>query len=822
VGFLWFLFAFTSAFWTSSPASAGVNSFLSQTKYEFSRGEACHKDASVVAPPRGGKVTCAPKDPHQDVSELSESLFFDGAAQEYINRNRCWDQKISTLDAPKKEALVAQVKDYLPMVADLSAQIRKVQLQRYGYVHSESTSSSDEDRNRRISGKIAAYDAQEDELNKQLHALLSTSWFGGNAIAQQALARMADKSPEALEKYLGALDVTKLETDLLNPVRDASLHEQSKLLQTTPEGIALSQKMTRARTKILNSPELNAGKNGFQSGKLQGLVQAEYAEQKKLDLSKLHFDLADEQKIKLFRENGLGDYLLKRDPQEFKHYANLYCRLDGRFGKGRESYEKAKVWIEVGASVLLPMAPYALAARGAWSLRTATLLSSGGSGAAGMYNLYDSLKDQCGDQAVAYKVGPSCNEAETSAEAYVQELSDGSCVAGVALAGLQFTMPLALKSLAKLRSIRVPGIKPSNSASPPVSAEIRSVGPRKVSDSTRLQLEKEAMKKIPLEDYIANKKVIQWGNENLYAKMEKPQSVNLRINEDDFGPNFDSEAWRFNRPTAKDLGFERDAVDAIDAHEYGHAIFTKNMEKYSEEWKKWQEESKRFYTLARPEYERIENEYLKIENQYRDLRRREKRYKDPKQLALVEQKLEELRAQMRDFQDHLHDRLSAVAKGIDSPSRPKIADISDPYQEVYSDLAGSLQSRDFERYRHVMTEATKSSFQKDGSPELLKQMQADRAFNQKVPLEGWNERVKNLRKEDHYILNPVRSFLYENYLSKPQNMERMNEFMPKLFDSIAKEVVAQSKNSKFSYTDSEALNRSLIQRLKGDLKDFEK
>jgi hypothetical protein len=454
VGFLWYILIFISSQWIPNVANAdGLNAFLSQKTFEFHQGEACHKDTSVLGVPRTKKVSCEKLDQEQDFGEISEGIFFDGAAEEYIRRNRCWDQRIASLDESKKSLLAEQVKDILPLASELTAQIKMVQLQRSEFVRKEPASASDHARNEKRSAIISEFDAEESKLSNQLNAFLSSTWFGDNAIAKKVLLSLADKSPAELEKYLSQFDSKTLQKDLLNPVLNSSLREQAKLIETTTEGMALNRKEVPARTKVLVSPEVTLNQR-TKISPLAKLEQEKIAAQKKLDISKLHFDLSDEQKIQLFRENGLGDYLLKRTPTEFKHYANLYCQLDARYGQGRESYEKIRMGIEVTGSLLLPMAPYAAAAKGLISLRAATLISTLGSGGAGTYNLYKSLAKQCGDEGVKFNVSATCDVSDDSKESFTKELSQENCYAGLALAAVQFTMPLALNSLKKLKAVR--------------------------------------------------------------------------------------------------------------------------------------------------------------------------------------------------------------------------------------------------------------------------------------------------------------------------------------------------------------------------------
>jgi hypothetical protein len=74
----------------------------------------------------------------------------------------------------------------------------------------------------------------------------------------------------------------------------------------------------------------------------------------------------------------------------------------------------------------------------------------------------------------------------------------------------------------------------------------------------------------------------------------------------------------------------------------------------------------------------------------------------------------------------------------------------------------------------------------------------------------------------HRIFGPVRGFLWENYISKLPNSDRYGEFLRRVFDVLAKDLIEQTEaNPAFDlYADPSAQNARLIGRLKDALKNF--
>jgi hypothetical protein len=402
----------------TSAAAESLEAFLSQKTYEITQGEACSKDGLPASPGRPRGLQCKSSDFSQDVQELSEHMFFDEATKEYLRSAQCWDQKIAALDKDRKEILVKEIKDVLPMILDLQDQIKKLKLARKDYVRGENLSVSDTVRNKKINEKIATFDVRENELTRQLNLILASTYVGGHFQGKKALLEMADRARENPEKYLNELNGGTLDRDLLKPVLQSSGEEQKKFLKAASAGAKISE------------------------------------------LDQLHFQLSDEQKIQLFQGNELGTALLKGTPDQAKRYANLYCQLDARYGKGREQYNTLKAAVtttlDVTLTLALPITPYVAAARGLMSLRAATVVSSMASGGKGLYDTYSSLKEACGESDLSGKVVGTCSPPSLSTEDFTKDVSRGSCYLSLALSASNFLSPLAAKSFAKLIALRKP------------------------------------------------------------------------------------------------------------------------------------------------------------------------------------------------------------------------------------------------------------------------------------------------------------------------------------------------------------------------------
>lgn len=277
-------------------------------------------------------------------------------------------------------------------------------------------------------------------------------------------------------------------------------------------------------------------------------------------------------------------------------------------------------------------------------------------------------------------------------------------------------------------------------------------------------------------------------------------------------PGLNVEEWIvYTRKAGGEVG--ETTLKAVDAHEYTHGIFSQNMGRYSAEWRDWQKSYRERYRALDPEIQKLANRHkVANDNMMRFMRLADK---DPEKEAFYKRQIGILVDQMSQIQNEMSRLYKQATKDLEFKGRPEIYKFSQPYQEIMSDLGGIIERGSFKDYREdlmkILTEGVKPQI------DLIQ----GRGFIDKVPVEGWNQRLTNLTDEErkHALFNPTRSFLYDAYLSKPQTMKRMNEFMPKLFDALAKEVVERHPTNK--KTDAETLNKLLMDRLKQSLREFE-
>lgn len=151
---------------------------------------------------------------------------------------------------------------------------------------------------------------------------------------------------------------------------------------------------------------------------------------------------------------------------------------------------------------------------------------------------------------------------------------------------------------------------------------------------------------------------------------------------------------------------------------------------------------------------------------------------------------------------------------------PPIVMISTAYQEVLSDLAGGFAIGDFSAYGEDIVRGTAEELDRLHVPEPWRKpvLDAQRARSFKIPVAvpGFNAALASLPPGVlfHVLLNPARSFLYSQWPDKFRTTDDHNRFFKQVFDSIAEEVFAVSKDPALAAKDPETLNLRLIERFK--------
>ena len=252
-------------------------------------------------------------------------------------------------------------------------------------------------------------------------------------------------------------------------------------------------------------------------------------------------------------------------------------------------------------------------------------------------------------------------------------------------------------------------------------------------------------------------RVIEVSNTEQFAELAHPTYLELSVYAKTT-PAFNAEFWTITQ--FLEPRDERTAA-ILDAHEYAHAVFTINMLGYSPDWREWQ------------------TSWIKYRNE-----------------------------------EDLNEK--AELKAI-----PSLWRISKLYQELFSDLAAIFYDGSYSFYADVLLADLYASA-KDKSEET-KTAEAARNFMTVTPLENWNVTLAKVsaRARSHVLLNPTRSYIYENYLQGQRAIAK-SHFMARLFKSLAMELVEKAKAPDFWAIDAETINRDLMQRLEQDLVAFKR
>ncbi len=430
-----------------------INEYLSQTLYAWKMGRSCGNDIRSLAfqkddPQPLCKISeFFPTNNIRDVTPaLNDNLFFDEASREFLNRNKCWETKVNGLDENKKKLLVEDINSKLPFVKALKAEVLKVRKERYDYIK-QFASTQNEVRNREHQAQLDNFKRKETELKANLNALLSSTWFGDHFIAKELIMSLVDKATN--------LEMNGLESLILKPMLEISHKEQLNLLRASNLGIPVDQNYRNIRNRygVFMNPQTIIKKN-------RELDQKELADLSKLNPDRLSFDLNDDQKVMLFRENGLGKYLFKSSASEFYHNTDIMCRLEGKYGEGRTSLEHVETGTVLALGVIVPMAPFLAVARGLMTLQTAEAISiMTATGITGLGS-YQQIMSSCPHSDNNIRLSSTCETSKLSTSDFASQIKKSNCVLNVVLASLPFVSVAAtklIKHIAELLNIAKSG-----------------------------------------------------------------------------------------------------------------------------------------------------------------------------------------------------------------------------------------------------------------------------------------------------------------------------------------------------------------------------
>lgn len=144
--------------------------------------------------------------------------------------------------------------------------------------------------------------------------------------------------------------------------------------------------------------------------------------------------LKDGDKIQLLRDHSLVGEVAGRLPPDV--WKGLQCRMNARYGDGREKFRAVGILTMTGASLALPIA----SGVGLISSQSARIMIAANLGGAAASSLYDAYDKQCRDRAYYqfrdYNRCDSLDRTPTSAEAQGAVETESNCALGLALASL--------------------------------------------------------------------------------------------------------------------------------------------------------------------------------------------------------------------------------------------------------------------------------------------------------------------------------------------------------------------------------------------------
>ena len=327
---------------------------------------------------------------------------------------------------------------------------------------------------------------------------------------------------------------------------------------------------------------------------------------------------------------------------------------------------------------------------------------------------------------------------------------------------------------------------------------------RESSGRTNLHVSKSNMAD-QIQEYWRIEGTIRWCDTNLFRNLKKPTGLGIFFSKD-ASPVFD---WKLGSISMRLEPKSNSISNQVEgAHEYAHAIFYENLDRYSDEFRSWRTARERYVTLNKSLVSKLEREIEALSIKKRDLSDYVNR--NPSRRDAVKPRIDEVRQRISQVTEEL---LSESDKLPPAGDDPKILKTSAPYDEVWADVVGILRAGTPEKYREVLFHEA----QIVGISKPVTELQMLRSFSDDVPIRGWNKKLKVVPKDmrEHLLLNPARSWLFRKVLSKKYALSKLNELMPVILEVLAQEAVWADRA--LETIDAESLNAQLIERMKSSL-----
>lgn len=380
-------------------AEISMVAFLSQKTNEIRNFELCRQASIQEMKTLAGKRLCAqrssPKSPDRTYDEIAEQTFFDSSARLQIEAEDCQALQAQGFlsknpgdDVAEARRLIARdFSTKIVKLSNLAKQLEPIEDELAQMSLIDATSNQGEtlqtdvvDEKRRT--KLLSL---QKKIKAASSAIAASLWQSGNHFVQEFVLKQVQNKN---------FDANKFEADFLKGSADGSF--DALLTQISNESL-------REKSALLTKA----------SGK---------------PLSTASFNLNDKDKIRLYRDqNWLGSADLQ----------GLSCRLEGRYGVGRDRFYTAA---EVTASVALTVLPGGIlfaTGRGLITLTVARTLAYA-SLAVATSSLAVTFEKKCFHSALHTESKMSC---ESPSKNIVQQLDDGNCALDVALAGLDIPFP---------------------------------------------------------------------------------------------------------------------------------------------------------------------------------------------------------------------------------------------------------------------------------------------------------------------------------------------------------------------------------------------
>lgn len=394
------MFFLTFTFFFSIAEAESLLSAISQKTFETVVGEACREsDAqeirclnSSMSPdcacnPNAESAPMSSK--QMNLDEISERTFFKFAAEKEIERMRCSNKEIDNIkhNGDIQKVILTDISEKVGPLKDLKKEYlvaKRTEID-FGTKLARVMSGLKKESLIQMQQEFRSYQEKTQKIRAAMDSIYSSIWEGNNPNMRAFVDRQVDNS--------------KFDKDSF--VQLASGERSQDSLS------AVQSKMKKEIQENLGSLIKNYTNDNYSDGL----------------------------KRTLFKDANLGYEILKQNPSNAKALSGLYCRLDGRYGKGRDYLNNIFNGVMMGASIVGPGALYFAAGKGLISLGSAKVLSA--TAAIGLTSAQSIkvYKESCeGDLLNTVVDNNSCQP--TDSKSFTTKVERSNCALDLALSSL--------------------------------------------------------------------------------------------------------------------------------------------------------------------------------------------------------------------------------------------------------------------------------------------------------------------------------------------------------------------------------------------------